>query len=83
MARWVWGSATMRAGFFSRISFRLASLRTADTTVRYFWAVASRMGFPWQVRFRSSASRFSMWMGRRRQRGTAPMYGYTASSIRR
>ena len=35
------GRSIIRAGFFSMISFRFASLSTAEATVKYFWTVAS------------------------------------------
>ena len=44
--RSVSGRSIIRAGFFEMISLRLASLRTAETTVRYFCTVASWMGLP-------------------------------------
>lgn len=66
VVRRVRGRSIIRAGFFWMISFRLASLRTAETTVRYFCTVTSPMGLPRYFRFRSSTSIFSRAIGRSR-----------------
>ena len=67
------GRSIIRAGFLEIISLRLASLSTAETTVRYFCTVASWMGLPWWVLFRNSISRFSRAMGRSSPSLMAPM----------
>ena len=71
------GRSIIRAGFFWMISLRLASLSTAETTVRYFCAVFSCTGFLQYVRLRSSSIMFSSVMGRRLFSLIAPMYGQT------
>ena len=69
------GRSNIRAGFFSMISLRLASLSTAETTERYRCAVDSLMRFPWCLRLRSSESIFSSAIGRSLLRRMPPIMG--------
>lgn len=66
------GRSIIWAGFSGIISLRLASLSTADTTVKYFCTVASCTSLPWLLRLRSSTSIFSSAMSRSLFRKNAP-----------